>query len=76
MLDLASAQGLRVISQADVTTGAMIGYMKLGRYKPFPSDTYPALEALSQRLEAMEAFIACRPAPDETMPAQRASGAV
>ena len=37
-----------------------------------------AREAMSRHAwgEAMEAFIACRPAPDETMPAQRASGAV
>ena len=58
-----------LLSQADITTGAMIGYMKLGRYQPFPAKTYPSLEALSQRLEAMDAFIACRPAPEETMPA-------
>jgi glutathione S-transferase len=56
------------LSQADVTTGVMIGYMKLGRYEPFPSATHPGLEALSQKLEALDAFVASRPSPEETMP--------
>jgi glutathione S-transferase len=57
------------LSQADITTGVMIGYMKLERYEGFPSTTHPGLEALSQRLEALDAFVASRPSPDETMPA-------
>ena len=56
------------LSQADITTGVMIGYMKLGRYGAFPSASYPGLEALSQRLEALQAFVATRPSPEETMP--------
>jgi glutathione S-transferase len=56
------------LTQADITTGVMIGYMKLGRYKPFPAAAYPALEALSQRLETLDAFAAARPSPEETMP--------
>jgi glutathione S-transferase len=56
------------LSQADVTTGVMIGYMKLGRYMPFPSSAYPGLETLSQRLESLDAFAAARPSPEETMP--------
>jgi glutathione S-transferase len=56
------------LTQADITTGVMIGYMKLGRYIPFPASRYPTLEALSQRLEALEAFVAARPSPEETMP--------
>jgi glutathione S-transferase len=57
------------LSQADITTGVMIGYMKLGRYEAFPSRSFPGLEGLSQKLEALEAFAASRPSPDETMPA-------
>jgi glutathione S-transferase len=56
------------LTQADISTGVMIGYMKLGRHKPFPAASYPALEALSQRLEALDAFAAARPSPEETMP--------
>jgi glutathione S-transferase len=57
-----------ILTQADITAGVMIGYMKLGRYKPFPSAACPTLEALSQRLEALDAFAAARPSPEETMP--------
>jgi hypothetical protein len=39
------------LTQADITAGVMIGYMKLGQYKPFPSAAYPTLEGLSQRLK-------------------------
>jgi glutathione S-transferase len=56
------------LTQADISTGVMIGYIKLGRYKPFPSAAYPTLEALSQRLEALDAFAGARPSPEETMP--------
>jgi hypothetical protein len=42
--------------------------MKLGRYKDFPAAAYPTLEALSQRLEKLDAFAAARPSPEETMP--------
>jgi glutathione S-transferase len=56
------------LSQADVTTGVMIGYMKLERDEPFPSATHPGLETLSKRLEALDAFVASRPSPEETMP--------
>ena len=56
------------LTQADITTGVMIGYMKLGRYKPFPSAACPTLEALSHRLERLAAFSAARPSPEETMP--------
>jgi glutathione S-transferase len=56
------------LTQADITTGVMIGYMKLGRYEPFPATSHPGLEALSQRLEALDAFAAARPGVDEVMP--------
>jgi glutathione S-transferase len=56
------------LTQADITAGVMIGYMKLGRYKDFPAAAYPTLEALSQRLEKLDAFAAARPSPEETMP--------
>lgn len=56
------------LTQADITTGVMIGYMNLGRYEMFPSKIYPELARLSQRLETHEAFIKTRPSPDEIMP--------
>jgi glutathione S-transferase len=56
------------LSQADVTVGAMMGYMQL-RPKDAPArGSYPTLEALSERLEELDAFREARPCPDEVMP--------
>jgi glutathione S-transferase len=56
------------LSQAEVTVGAMMGYMKL-RPKDAPAArSYPKLEALSERLEDLDAFRKARPSPDEVMP--------
>jgi glutathione S-transferase len=57
------------LSQADVTVGVMMGYMKL-RPKDAPApQSYPTLETLSERLENLDAFRQARPSPDEVMPA-------
>ena len=56
------------LTQADVTTGAMLGYLKLRLPESFPSGRYPGLDRLSFRLEAMDAFVRSRPGPDEVMP--------
>ena len=56
------------LSQADVTVGVMLGYMKLRpEYAPNPS-FYPTLEALSERLEDLDAFRNARPSSNEVMP--------
>jgi glutathione S-transferase len=56
------------LSQADVTVGAMMGYMKL-RPKDAPTlASYPTLEAMSDRLEELDAFREARPSPNEVMP--------
>jgi glutathione S-transferase len=56
------------LTQGDVTTGAMLGYLKLRLPESIPPGRYPALDRLSSRLEAMEAFVKSRPGPDEVMP--------
>jgi glutathione S-transferase len=60
----------RKFSQADITLGCLIGYLKLRLPEAFPSGRYPRLERLSERCEALDAFIKARPAPDELMPAK------
>ena len=56
-------------SQADVTAGVMLGYLKLRLPDVAPGE-YPKLARLSERCEALPAFIAARPSPDEVMPAR------
>ena len=57
------------ISQADITAAVLLGYLHLRLPEVLAARAYPRLERLSQRCEAMEAFIAARPSPDEVMPA-------
>ncbi|MBL9095320.1 MAG: glutathione S-transferase family protein [Alphaproteobacteria bacterium] len=57
-------------SQADITTGAMIGYLKLRLPEIDVAREYPRLAALSARCEAMACFAAARPSADEVMPSQ------
>jgi glutathione S-transferase len=57
-------------SQADVTLGCLIGYLKLRLPEAIPLGRYPRLERLSERCEALDAFIKAKPAPDELMPAK------
>ncbi len=58
------------MSQADVTIGCLIGYIKLRVPEAFPSDRYPKLHLLSLHCEMREEFTACRPAANETVPAK------
>ncbi len=57
------------LSQADITAGAMMGYIKLRPDHAPPAGAYPSLDKLSDRLEALDAFRAALPSPQETMPA-------
>jgi glutathione S-transferase len=58
------------ITQADVTLGCAIGYLRLRLEEAFPLNRYRNLEALAARCEAMDEFVQTRPAPDEVMPPQ------
>jgi glutathione S-transferase len=60
--------GSRVM-QPDITVGAMLGYLRLRVPDALPAGRYPSLERLSAACEALPAFKATVPAPDETMPA-------
>lgn len=57
-------------SQADVTIGCLIGYLKLRLPDAFAPGRYSHLERLSERCEALDAFAKAKPAPDELMPAK------
>jgi glutathione S-transferase len=56
-------------SQADIMTGATLGYLTLRLPALFPREMYPRLAALSDRCEALQCFAACRPGAHETVPA-------
>jgi glutathione S-transferase len=58
------------MSQADVSIGCLIGYIKLRVPEAFPVDKYPKLHRLSMHCEMREEFTACRPAANETVPAK------
>jgi len=56
------------LTQGDITTGALMGYLKLRLPEMLTRPGYPKLERLSAACEAMEAFVAARPSPEEGMP--------
>jgi len=56
-------------AQTGITAACMIGYLKLRNPDTFPAGRYPALERLVETAEKLPAFIAARPAADETIPA-------
>ncbi len=58
------------MSQADVSIGCMLGYIKLRVPEAFPADKYPKLHRLSMHCEMREEFTSCRPAANETVPAR------
>jgi glutathione S-transferase len=58
------------MSQADVSVGCMIGYLKLRVPDTFPADRYPKLRALALHCETRDEFVAARPAANETVPAR------
>jgi glutathione S-transferase len=55
-------------TQADLTTAALIGYLRLRLPEIRVEHEFPRLTELSDRCEAMPAFAAARPSPDEVMP--------
>jgi len=58
------------LSQADIMMGATLGYLTLRLPALFSRETYPRLAALSDRCEALECFVACRPGAHEKAPAR------
>jgi len=57
------------LTQADISAAVLVFYLKLRAAPMLPEGGYPRLAALCDALEATEAFIATRPAPNESMPA-------
>jgi len=58
------------MSQADVTIGCLIGYLKLRLAEAFPANKYPKLHGLSLHCELRDEFVQSRPSASETMPAK------
>ena len=56
------------LSHADIMTACAIGYMHLRLPEAFRPNTYPRLDALIAKAEALPAFIACQIGANETMP--------
>lgn len=56
-------------TQADLTTGALLGYVRLRVPEVSLERSFPRLAQLSDRCEATSSFIAARPSPNEVMPA-------
>jgi glutathione S-transferase len=57
------------LSQADISAACLVFYLRLRVVPAFPEGKYPRLAALCDALEATDAFVATRPAPNEIMPA-------
>src|SRR6185295_16710891 len=55
-------------TQADLTAACLVGYIKM-RVPEVSMDLFPCLSRLSDACEAMPAFQAAQPSPDEVMPA-------
>jgi glutathione S-transferase len=58
------------MTQADVSIGCLIGYIKLRVPEAFPTDKYPKLHRLSLHCEMRDEFVAARPSASETVPAK------
>src|SRR5512145_2937683 len=56
------------LMQPDITVAVMLGYLRFRVPDALPLGRYPGLERLSAACEALPAFVATRPSPDETMP--------
>lgn len=59
------------MSQADVTIGCLIGYVKLRVPEAFPAKKFPKLHGLSLHCEMREEFVKSRISADEAMPARK-----
>ncbi len=53
------------MTQADITIGCMVSYMKMRVANAFPADEYPKLHALALHCETKEDFVKARPSPEE-----------
>ena len=56
------------LTQADITIGCILGYLKLRLPDVFPADRYPKLHALALHCETKEDFVKARPSPEELAP--------
>jgi glutathione S-transferase len=56
------------MTQGDIATACMVGYLKLRLPEALREAEYPELERHSMTSEKMDAFVASRPRPDEVMP--------
>jgi len=61
------------MTQADIATACMVGYLKLRLPEVLREGEYPELERHSVACERLEAFVAARPSPEEKMPARSPS---
>jgi glutathione S-transferase len=59
--------------QTGVTAACILGYLRLRLPDTVPKGLYPALDRLAAMAETLPAFVACRPAADETIPAPPAA---
>jgi glutathione S-transferase len=55
-------------TQADITIGCILGYVKLRLPDVFPADRFPKLHALALHCETKEDFVKARPSPEELAP--------
>jgi glutathione S-transferase len=60
--------GLKM-THADIAAACMVGYLMLRLPEALREGEYPGLERHSLACEKLDAFVACRPSPDEVMPA-------
>jgi glutathione S-transferase len=58
------------MSQADVTIGCAIGYLRLRLDEAFVPRRYPKLAEFAARCDGLDEFVKTRPGPDEVMPAK------
>ncbi len=58
------------MTQADVTIGCVLGYMKMRVPDAFPANKYPKLHQLALHCETRDEFVNSRPGANETMPAK------
>ena len=59
------------MTQADVTTGCLVGYMKMRVPDVFPPEKYPKLHHLALHCETKEDFVKARPSPEEAVPGEK-----
>jgi glutathione S-transferase len=60
------------MTQADVTIGCAVGYMRLRLEEAFVAARHPKLAALCARCDGLDEFAKTRPGPDEVMPSKGA----